>query len=239
MPPAYPLIEMPPGEYSNMFDYQAINMAAVHNTFIQGMNAAIAHAPHITEEKVQPFMIFTLTLLTAINHHHEMEETFYFPEMEKKLGKGSLSGNVDEHQQLIPILEDAINWLKEVQDGKTKYDATVLLEKFNAFGDLLMEHLNNEIASLESSKMEAVFTVKELKDIDNILFKRALGEKDFHKGLPLAIACGNPATPWFPPFPLLLKWATRWWYSRRYRDAWEFGTMDFAGNPRKLPEPPK
>ena len=39
------------------------NMAAAHNVFIQGINAVVAHAPHIAEEKVQPFMVFCLTLV--------------------------------------------------------------------------------------------------------------------------------------------------------------------------------
>ena len=39
------------------------NMAAAHNHFVQGINAIIAHAPHITEEKVQPFMTFCLSLV--------------------------------------------------------------------------------------------------------------------------------------------------------------------------------
>ena len=41
------------------------NMAAAHNVLIQGINAVVAHAPHITEEKVQPFMVFCSTLVRA------------------------------------------------------------------------------------------------------------------------------------------------------------------------------
>ena len=36
-------------------------MGAAHNTFIQSLNAIIKHAPNITEDKVQPFMIFAQT----------------------------------------------------------------------------------------------------------------------------------------------------------------------------------
>jgi len=36
-------------------------MGAAHNTFIQSLNAIIKHALNITEDKVQPFMIFALT----------------------------------------------------------------------------------------------------------------------------------------------------------------------------------
>jgi hypothetical protein len=38
-------------------------MGAAHNAFIQGLNAIIRHALNITEDKVQPFMIFALTVV--------------------------------------------------------------------------------------------------------------------------------------------------------------------------------
>ena len=39
------------------------NMAAAHNTFIQGLNAMIRHGPTVTEDKVEPFMWFCLALV--------------------------------------------------------------------------------------------------------------------------------------------------------------------------------
>ena len=36
----------------------------------------------------------------------------------------------------------------------------------------------------------------------------------------------------FPPLPLPIKWATQLWFSRRHKEAWEFGPVDLYGNPR-------
>jgi hypothetical protein len=41
-------------------------MGAMHNIFIQSLNAIIRHAPNITEDKVQPFMIFALTAVRRL-----------------------------------------------------------------------------------------------------------------------------------------------------------------------------
>lgn len=101
--------------------------------------------------------------------------------------------------------------------------------------------------------MRAAFTEKELKAVDAAFMKLVLQKIEFATTLPLSVVCGNPATPWyvgtfphqyksshtgptmqFPPFPLPLKWATRWWFARKYSAAWEFGPLDLYGNPRAL-----
>ncbi|KAK7046315.1 hemerythrin HHE cation-binding domain protein [Favolaschia claudopus] len=232
MPAPYPLLELPPGDFKNMFDYQAINMAAAHNAFIQGINAMVLYAPTVAGEKVEPFVIFSLAVVDSIHHHHDLEETFYFGELEKKLGKGALAGSVEQHHTFVPQLVQLKSYLEDVRAGKEKYDGALIVEKIQSFSDIMVEHLNAEIPVLESSRMRAVFTEKELKDIDSAFMKQALAKIDFNTTLPLSVVCGNPATPWFPPFPTPLKWAIRWWFSRKYSASWEFGPLDMSGKPR-------
>ena len=102
------------------------------------------------------------------------------------------------------------------------------------------------------------FTIAELKAIESESMKRVLASLDFYKNLPLGLVCANPSTPWFvssilfalkkrdeltthllrfPPIPTLLKWATRWWFARRYSSAWEFGPMDLWGNEKIISHP--
>ncbi|PPQ72502.1 hypothetical protein CVT26_003592 [Gymnopilus dilepis] len=211
-------------------------MAAAHNHFVQGINAIIAHAPHITEEKVQPFMTFCLSLFEVIHHHHHVEETFYFDALEKKLGKGAMGENVEEHAVFVPKLEETEQWLKDIQAGKEKYDAQLCIEKVTDFADPMIAHLEHEVPTLNRERIRECFTEKELKDLDSEFMKHALGGISFWTTVPITIACGDPATAaWFPPIPTPMKWAVRWFFSRRHKEAWEFGTMDFAGNPRQLP----
>jgi len=232
---SYPLIELPPGDFSNTFDSQAIHMAAAHNMFIQGINAMVAHAPQIKPEKVKPFTFFCLSVLDLIHHHHSLEETFYFAAMEEGLGEGALSGSKEEHSHFVPQMKETEEWLKSVHDGREQYDAQTFLEHIDSFADSMMEHMKHEPQVLDRHKLRETFTEKRLKDIDRDFMKHALDGIDYYTTLPISIVCGNPATPWFPPLPLPLKWATRWWFSRRHREAWEFGTLDLAGKPRQLP----
>ncbi|TFK33903.1 hypothetical protein BDQ12DRAFT_690420 [Crucibulum laeve] len=232
MPAPYPLIDMPPGDFSNIFDFQAINMAAAHNQFIQGINAMVYHAPRIPEEKVQPFVKFSLIFLEHLHHHHTLEETLLFPEFEKKLGQGSLSVNIEQHHDFVPQIDELERHLKDIQSEKVKYDGKALVERIDGFGDIMIEHLNEEIATLESSRMRSAFTEKELKDIDAAFMKEVMASLDLYTALPFSVVCGNPATPWFPPLPAPLKWATKWWFYRRHKECWEFGQLDLSGKPR-------
>ncbi|KAJ7190889.1 hypothetical protein GGX14DRAFT_407647 [Mycena pura] len=67
-----------------------------------GINSMVYHAPNVAGDKVQPFIVFSLTVIDIIHHHHDMEEGFYFPELEKKLGKGALAPSVEQHHTFVP-----------------------------------------------------------------------------------------------------------------------------------------
>ncbi|KAJ7286448.1 hypothetical protein C8J57DRAFT_1287679 [Mycena rebaudengoi] len=232
MPAPYPLLDMPPGDFKNQFDFVAINMACAHNGFIQGINAMVHHAPNVAADKVVPFMVFSLTIVDSLHHHHALEEEYYFPELEKKLGKGALEGNVEQHHAFVPQVVELKQHLEDIKAGKEKYDGDLLVERIHSFSDIMINHLNEEITSLESSRLRAVYTEKELKSLDDGFMKLMMAKIDFSTTLPLSLVCGNPATPWFPPFPAPIKWATRYWFARKYREAWEFGQLDLYGKPR-------
>ncbi|KAJ3814843.1 hypothetical protein F5876DRAFT_72548 [Lentinula aff. lateritia] len=199
MPAPYPLLDMPPGSIKNIHEYPSIHMAAVHNMFIQSINAIVAHAPTLPTNKLQPFMVFCFTVIDNIHHHHHIEETFLFPELEKKLGAGTLSRNFEEHADFVPQLDEAKVYLQKVQTGDLPYDGPLLVEKIHSFSDSMMLHLSHEIPTLEASRLKAVFTEKELKDIDSQGLSIALKTVSFYTSIPWGMVCANPATPWWVP----------------------------------------
>jgi len=208
-------------------------MACAHNTFIQGVNAVVYHAHRIRENQVQDFMFFSFTLVGVIHHHHALEEEFLFPELEKKLGKGALHGNIDQHTEFAPQLHDLEEYIKAVQNGKQDYNGDDFVEKINSFGDVLMQHLADEIPTIETKYLQKHFTAKELQSIDDAFIRRAIKAIKFNTTIPLSLVCANPATPWFPPLPAPLLWAVRVWFSRKYAASWEFGPCDINGKIRE------
>jgi hemerythrin-like domain-containing protein len=233
MPAPYPLLEIPPGDVKDIFDSQAINMACAHNTFLQGVNAMVYHAHRIQENQVQDFMVFCIALVGLIHHHHDGEEEFLFPELEKKLGEGALHANVDQHAEFLPQLHDFEEYITAIQNGKQQYNGDEFVGKIGSFSDKLVQHLNDEIPTIESKYLEKHFTRKELKAIDDAFIWRAIKNVTFNTTIPVILVCANPATPWFPPLPGPLLWAVRVWFSRKYAAAWEFGPCDINGKPKE------
>jgi hypothetical protein len=71
-----------------------------------------------------------------------VEESFTFPAYEAKLGKGALAVNIEQHEQFVPQVEQLEVYLKDVQEGKEKYDGKRIVDTIESFGDVMLEHLN-------------------------------------------------------------------------------------------------
>ncbi|KAF5384403.1 hypothetical protein D9615_003116 [Tricholomella constricta] len=230
MPAPYATIPRPPGDWKDIFDNQAIDMSISHNMFIRGLNAVYAQAPNIQEKQVQAFAFFCNSLLTMIHHHHHIEEELLFPFFESKLGAGTMEHNVEQHHAFLTGLEDLSAYIKDIQAGKAKYNGKLITEKLDGFADGLVQHLHDELPTLESSKMRAAFTKKDLKDLEATLGKRILKDVSLTTVLPLGMVLHDKSTaPHFPPLPKPILWVTQYGLYHLHSDAWAFGPCDVYG----------
>ncbi|KAJ7285152.1 hypothetical protein C8J57DRAFT_1290571 [Mycena rebaudengoi] len=230
MPFPFPLIERPPGDWKDIFDNQAIDMSIAHNMYIRGINAIYAQAEKIKPEQVKPFAFFCINFVVMLHHHHKMEETLLFPFFETKLGLHSMDHNVDQHHGFMAGLEDLEKYFNEVHAGTATYSGPKVIEKLDSFSELLVQHLRDEIPTLESSKMRAAFTKKELQDLEAELGKRILAEVSLVTSLPLGLICHDKSTaPYFPPLPKPILWVVQYGLFRLHSDAWAFGPCDVNG----------
>lgn len=90
-----------------------------------------------------PHFIYCTFQLENVHHHHSLEESFYFPAMEEKLGKGALSANVEEHEEFVPKLEALDEWCKKVQKGEVVYDGQVFVGMVEAFAETMVTHMTH------------------------------------------------------------------------------------------------
>ncbi|KAG6827775.1 hypothetical protein H0H92_010535 [Tricholoma furcatifolium] len=216
MPAPFALLQRPSGDWNDVFDRIAMHvtwfwyayhadpssyseMSIAHNMFIRGINAVYAHAPNIEKHQVKGFMFFCNALLTLIHHHHTLEEELQFPAFESKLGANAMGHNVDQHHSFNEGLEDLERYIKEVQEGKVVYDADLVLKKLDSFADALVQHLHDgfvaqELPTIESSKLRAVFKEQELKDINAQMEKMILKEVSLVKDLPLGLILHDKTT---------------------------------------------
>ncbi|KAK7033264.1 hemerythrin domain-containing protein [Favolaschia claudopus] len=223
-------IARPPGDWKDIFDNQAIDMSISHNMFIRGLNAIYAQAEGIKPEQVKPFAFFCTSFLTMLHHHHHIEETLLFPFFETKLGEHTMDANVEQHHAFMAGLEDLENYLKAVQAGTETYSGKSIISKLDSFADVLVEHLREEIPTLESSRMRAAFTEKDLKDLESQLGARVMKEVSITTALPMGLICHDKSTAsYFPPLPGPLMWVVKYGLFRLHSDAWAFGPCDVNG----------
>lgn len=78
----------------------------------------------------------------------EYEETAFFPALEQHLGEGFLSKNVDQHASFMPALTRFVATLEAMQTGAEPFDGTEIGRQVQAFGPALVEHLSEEIDTL-------------------------------------------------------------------------------------------
>ncbi|KAJ7455307.1 hypothetical protein B0H11DRAFT_2244593 [Mycena galericulata] len=211
MPFPYPMIPRPPGDWDDPFDHEAIQMAIAHNMFIRGMNAIHAQAEGIRENQFD-----------MVHHHHRIEETFVFPFLEQKLGAGAMQGNVEQHHAFTDRLLDLEKYFKEVHAGTTPYKGALVIEKLAVFAD--------EISTLESSRLRAVFTAQDFEDMEAALTKIILRDISLFTSMPMGLICHDKASaPQFPPLPKPILWAVRYVFSWQHNAAWKFAPCDFYG----------
>ncbi|GLB40033.1 putative hemerythrin HHE cation binding domain [Lyophyllum shimeji] len=230
MPPPYAVIQTPPGSWDDIFDRQAIEMAISHNMFIRGLNAIYFHAPNVREGQVQAFAFFCNSLLGLIHHHHHMEEEIIFPLYEEKLGAGAMEHNVQDHHAFKAGLEDLETYIQDIRAGRATYDGKLVTEKLDAFADGLVQHLNDELPTLESSKLRAKFSKKDLEGLAASLEKRIMKEVSLTESLPPGLVLHDRTTaPQFPPLPKPILWLTKYGLYHIHSDAWAFGPCDVHG----------
>ncbi|KAJ6513073.1 hypothetical protein C8R45DRAFT_1206985 [Mycena sanguinolenta] len=230
MPFPYPTIPRPPGDWEDLFDYQAIEMSLAHNMFIRALNAIHAQAKDIKGKQAKPFAFFCMSFCDSLDHHHDMEETYTFPMYNAGLGANAMDRNIEQHEAFMGGLTDFKEYVSEVNTGATVYNGATVLQKLDSFADDLILHLHEEIATLESSRLRAAMTKEDLKAVEATKTKVLMKETSLFAGLPTDLICHDKSTePRFPPAPKPIIWAAQYGTSWVHQDAWAFGPCDIHG----------
>ncbi|VBB80616.1 Putative protein of unknown function [Podospora comata] len=229
------------------FDRAASEMANAHNLMIRGLNSIYLQAPHITAPDVKPFCRYIAAFTNLIHVHHHGEETHFFPEVERLSGvEGIMETNVHQHGVFKKGLHDLDDYINGVLADKQEYDGKGVVQMIDVFGKSLVEHLRDEIPTLQR-----------LREVDGEgrkmaeAIERIMGEE----GESSMKALGMPGMLWcfanldihveddiwldWPAAPGPVKFLYRnvfWWV---YTDLRKFGSVDRNGKLRALYAVPK
>ena len=126
----------------------AREMANAHNGMLRALNSIYQQCIYVKEPKdIKDLLLYANFWCDWIHEHHEGEENFFFPQVEKITGvEGLMEVNVEQHQAFMGGLEEFQMFVKEtdVED----FDGREMRRIIEAFGGKLTKHLTEEIETL-------------------------------------------------------------------------------------------
>jgi hypothetical protein len=134
-------------------------MALVHNVFLRGLNSIILQGPNVRKEQdVIDFFLYCETWILIVEHHHEIEETHFFVDLEKL--HQDLDVERDQHKQIHDGLDKFEAYIKNT--SPKSYEWTDLKAILDSFTTVFTEHLHREIQTLLALR-DSNLTQKQLK----------------------------------------------------------------------------
>ena len=71
----------------------------IHNSMIRGLNSIYVQAPHVLPADHADFIEYSRCWAELVIGHHDVEETVFFPNIEKSIGiKGLMDANIEQHR---------------------------------------------------------------------------------------------------------------------------------------------
>lgn len=129
-------------------------MALIHNVFIRILNCIYLQAPNIcpsNSKDVSDFAIFMHAWCVTIHEHHGNEEKYFFPWLEKAIGReGFMEKNVEQHHAFNLGLDKFESYVQALREKKEEFDGKKVISLIDGFGTTLTDHLKDEIMTLEA-----------------------------------------------------------------------------------------
>lgn len=125
-------------------------MALIHNVFARVLNCIYLQAPNVkTSKDISDFAIFMDSWVITIHEHHGNEEKLFFPRLEEMIGIPNYLGkNVEQHHAFAPGFDKFEVYVKALRAGTVEFDAVKVRELIDGFGEILINHLGEEIDTL-------------------------------------------------------------------------------------------
>lgn len=147
-------------------------MTHAHNAVIRGLNAIVQQAPHVpdatdeayNERDVKDLLFYVRSWTKMVNHHHWVEESFIFPEIEKIPGcSGMTKDPRHQHDLFHPGMDRLLAYAESTKPAEYRWNGSDgMKEIIDSFAGYLTDHLRAEID---------VFLG--MKDVDSASLRRA------------------------------------------------------------------
>ncbi|KAJ2899133.1 hypothetical protein MKZ38_003380 [Zalerion maritima] len=191
--------QLPPLSAHEFKQYNRLaeHMDYFHNHFRQTwtrLYTAASNNKRPPGTSLRQFLDEGLQLISHLTAHHNIEETYLFPVLAKKMpefrsnlppdspylkapvtssmknskGEGSKKRQavlIQQHRLIHEGMDVFEAYLRSVKSGETDFEMSALKEKMNSWGDVLWEHLDLEVKTLGAENMRRYWSLDEIRRI--------------------------------------------------------------------------
>ena len=221
-------------------------MANVHNMIIRGLNSILRQAPYVADssspaynaQDVSDLLFYTKAWCSSLNHHHDTEESTFFPLVEKVTGVLGLMDDLEvEHEEFHDGLVALKAYVDNVSETPDIYCWATMRTMINFFAPALINHLHGEIDFLLGLEKFGSDGLKRAWLETEKVATKIEGTAELFEMFPLVLGCcdstyggGNN----FPVLPRPLRHMIKHVFAKRHSGAWRFNPCDFFGRPQPL-----
>lgn len=213
-------------------------MAQIHNMIIRALNSSWNYAPTVkpSTQGASDFLLFNQQLVTALDHHHQVEDHYMFPAIEKLLDRpGAMEENVKGHQSFAEGL--AIFQKYILVTRPEEFNGMTFRHIIESFAPELIQHLHDEITSLMSLHvLHSHDLLKVWKHAEHLASKAS----DLYSDMPWTLGCQDKSftidglrctvtSPHWIPVAVV-----RNWHARKHAGAWKFCPSDLHSLRRQM-----
>ncbi|ORY68564.1 uncharacterized protein BCR38DRAFT_134281 [Pseudomassariella vexata] len=154
------------------YNRMAEHMDMYHNHFRSQWNllwnACTSHK-RPSNMSLKSFIDEGLQFIHHLTLHHDIEETYIFPVLAKKMpefksGKGNGAAELlRQHKEIHKGLDMLGTYLRACKTGETEFALAVLKTKLDSWGKVLWTHLDQEVKSLGAENMRKYWTKEEIR----------------------------------------------------------------------------
>jgi hemerythrin-like domain-containing protein len=107
-----------------------------------------------------------LMFVQYLTAHHNIEETYLFPLLARKMpefraGRAEL---LQQHRQIHAGMDVFEEYLKKCRAREVELELSVLKAKMDSWGEVLWTHLDQEVRTLGAENMRKYWTLDEVRE---------------------------------------------------------------------------
>lgn len=118
----------------------------------------------------------------------------YFPMLEAKMGAGTMGSNLAGHDVFHDPFEKFTELCNKFQATSSSWNSETFIEAIHTFAPLLIQHLQDEIPTLDAKLLRKAMNLQDLEHINHRLEEIIKAETSLTENFPLAIVNNEEAS---------------------------------------------